>query len=75
MRRLYSGQIGGKILSVCGYRDGREYRYGLFLDLVLFRLVTPPLLSGVVVPYLIRGVWFPSCLPLEGTGRIQIFGL
>jgi hypothetical protein len=39
-----------------------------------FRLVAPPILSGVVASYLVRGVWFPSRLPLEGTGYIQDFG-
>jgi hypothetical protein len=27
---------GGEILPVCGYRDGKEDRYGSFLCLVLF---------------------------------------
>jgi hypothetical protein len=36
-------------------------------------LVVPPLQSVVVGPYLFRGAWFPSHLPLEGTGLIQIF--
>jgi hypothetical protein len=31
-----------------------------------FRLVPPPLQSGVVGPYLVRGVWLLSCLLLEG---------
>jgi hypothetical protein len=26
-------------------------------------------------PYLVHVVWFPSYLPLEGTGRIHNFGL
>jgi hypothetical protein len=28
----------------------------------------PSLHLGVVGPYLIQGVWFPNCLPLEGIG-------
>jgi hypothetical protein len=32
-----------EIPSVCDYRDEREDWYRLFLDLVLFRLVAPPL--------------------------------
>jgi hypothetical protein len=36
----------------------------------LFRLVGSPLQPGVVAPYLVQGAWFPSHLPLEGTGRI-----
>jgi hypothetical protein len=34
----------------------------------------PPLSAGVVGPYLVRGVWFPNRLLLEGTGHIQNFG-
>jgi hypothetical protein len=74
MRRIYSGQEGGEILPIHGYREGRWDRYGSFPSLVLFKLVSPPLQSGVVGPYLVRGAWFPSCLPLEGTYHIQIFG-
>jgi hypothetical protein len=29
----------------------------------------------VLGPYAVRGVWFPSCLPLEGTDCIQNLGL
>jgi hypothetical protein len=74
IRKIYSGLVGGKILVVCGDRDGREGRYESFPDLIRFRLVAPPLQSGVVGPYLVQGTWFPSHLPLEGTCRIQIFG-
>jgi hypothetical protein len=35
--------------------------------LVLFRLVVPPLQSGVVGPYPVRGIWFPRNFLLEGT--------
>jgi hypothetical protein len=35
--------------------------------------VVPPLQSGMVGSYLVRGAWFPSHLPLDGTGRIHIF--
>jgi hypothetical protein len=37
--RLYSGQTGDEILPAHGYHDGREDWHGLFLGLVLFRLV------------------------------------
>jgi hypothetical protein len=47
---------------------------GLLLGLVLFTLVAPPLEPRVVGPYAVWGVWFPSRLPFEGTGRIQNFG-
>jgi hypothetical protein len=42
-RRSYSGQTGGEIMFVHGYRYGREDRCGLLTDLVLFSLVVPPL--------------------------------
>jgi hypothetical protein len=48
MWRVYSGQIGGEILSVYGYHDGREDRYESFLSLIPFRLVAPPLQPGVL---------------------------
>jgi hypothetical protein len=66
-RRIYIGQTSAKILSVCGYRDGRENWYESFQSLVPFRLVAHPLQLGVVRPDLIHGAWFPSCLPLEET--------
>jgi hypothetical protein len=47
----------------------------LFPRLVLFMLGAPPLQPRVVGPYPVWGVWFPSHLPLEGSGRIQNFGL
>jgi hypothetical protein len=68
--RFYSGPIGDEMLPVGGYRDGKEDLYGLLSGLVLFRLVAPPLNPGAVGPYPIRGAWFPSHLPLEGTGHI-----
>jgi hypothetical protein len=52
-----------------------EDRYGSLSDLILFRLVTPPLQPGEVVPYLVWGVWFSSCVLLEEIGRTKIFGL
>jgi hypothetical protein len=42
-RRIYSGWVGGKILTAHRYCDGREDRYRFFLGLILFRLVGPPL--------------------------------
>jgi hypothetical protein len=72
---IYYGQIGDEILPIHCYCEGRKDQYKLFLGLVLFMLVAPPLLSGVVGPYPVRGAWFPSCLLMEETGHIQIFGL
>jgi hypothetical protein len=39
-----------------------------------FVWVTSPLQSEVVGPYLVRGIWVPNHLPLEGTSHIQNFG-
>jgi hypothetical protein len=52
-------------------------RCGLLLGLVLFRLVVPPLQSGVVGLYPIRCTCFPSHVSLEGTGlmRFSIVGV
>jgi hypothetical protein len=52
---IYSGQTGGKILSIRGYCDEREDRYISFMGLVLFRLVAPPLQQGVVGLYPVWG--------------------
>jgi hypothetical protein len=52
----------------------KKRKRGLLLGLVLFSLVVPPLQPRVVGLYLVWGVWFPSRLPLEGTGRIQNVG-
>jgi hypothetical protein len=68
MRRIYNGQTGGSILPAHGYYDT-----DLFLGPILFyRLVAPLLQLGVVGRYLEWGAWFPSHLPLEQTGQIQI---
>jgi hypothetical protein len=61
-------------MSVRGYCDAREDRYGSFLGLVLFRLVAPLVQIGVVGPYLVHGTWFPSHIPLERTSRIPFVG-
>jgi hypothetical protein len=45
------------------------------MGLILFRLVALPLQPRVVGSYLVWSTWFSSRLPLEGTDRIQIFGL
>jgi hypothetical protein len=37
-------------------------------------MLVPPLQPRVVGPYPLRGVWFPSHLPLEGTDGIKNFG-
>jgi hypothetical protein len=68
MRR--SRLAGGEILPVYVYQDGGPYCRGLLPGLVLFRLVVSPLQPGVAGSYPIQNVWFPSRLPLEGTGRI-----
>jgi hypothetical protein len=67
---IYTVLIGGKIRTIRSYRDGREDRYGSFQGLVLSRLVAPLLPLGVVGQYPVRGTWFPSHLPLQGTGHI-----
>jgi hypothetical protein len=72
-RRL--GQTSGEIIHVRSYRRVEKWRRDLLLRLVLFGLVAPPLQPGVVGPYPVHGVWFSSRLPLEGTNRIQNFGL
>jgi hypothetical protein len=44
------------------------------MGLDLFRLVAPPLQRGVVGPYPVRGVWFPTHPSLIGTDCFQNFG-
>jgi hypothetical protein len=58
---------GGEILPTHSYRDKGWYWCRLLPGLVLFRLVVHPLQPGVVGPYLIQSIWFPSHLPPEGT--------
>jgi hypothetical protein len=72
--RIYGRQTGGEIPPAHGYHYEREGQYGIFLGLVLFWMVAPPLQPGAVGSYLVWGAWFPSHLLLEGTGHIQIFG-
>jgi hypothetical protein len=43
------------------------------VGLVLFRLLVPPLQSGVVGSYLVWGIWFSSRLLLQGTGPYPDF--
>jgi hypothetical protein len=64
------GQTGGKILPTYVYRNEEERWCRLLPGSVLFWLVAPPLHLGMVGPYLVRGVWFPSYLLLEGTDHI-----
>jgi hypothetical protein len=64
-------QIGGEILSTHVYHSGVKRMHGLLLGLILFRLVIPPLQSGVVGLCPVRDVWFPNHLPLEGTNHVQ----
>jgi hypothetical protein len=61
---------GGEILLAHVYRNEGKRRCGLLPSLVRFRLVPRPLQLGVVGPYSVRGVWFPSHLLLEGTDHI-----
>jgi hypothetical protein len=68
------GQIGCEILTVHVYRNEEERRCELLQGSVLFRLVVPPLQTGVVGSYPVLSIWFASRLLLEGTGRIQNFG-
>jgi hypothetical protein len=67
------GEPGRLVVKSCPpmtiINEGKRWS-GLLPGLVLFRLVAPPLQLGVMGPYPIRGVWFPSHLLLEGTGRI-----
>jgi hypothetical protein len=71
--RSYNEWTGDEITFICGYRGEREDRNGFGLGLVLFRLVAPPLQPGVVEPYPVRGAWFHSRLPLEGTESYSEF--
>jgi hypothetical protein len=73
--RRQNGQIGGEILYAHVYCNEGKQRRGLLPGLVLFRLVAPPLQVGVVGPYPVWGVWFPSRLLLEGTEHIHNCGL
>jgi hypothetical protein len=59
-----------KILPAHVYHNEERQRHGLFSGLVLSMLVVRPLQPGVVGPYPVRDVWFPSHLLLEGTGHI-----
>jgi hypothetical protein len=65
-----AGQTSGEILPAHIYHNEEERWCELLPGSVHFRLVAPPLRPGVVGPYLVQGVWFPSRLLLEGTGRI-----
>jgi hypothetical protein len=67
-------QVVKSCLPTTIINEGKRWS-GLLPCLVLFRLMAPPPQSGVVGPYLALGVWFLSHLPLEGTDRIQNFGL
>jgi hypothetical protein len=60
------GLTAGEIPPTQIYCIDEERLYELLASLVLFRLVGP---------YLVRYVWFPSRLLLEGIGHIQNFGL
>jgi hypothetical protein len=50
---------GGDVLPACSYWDGKKDWCRVLTVLVLFRLVVPPLLPGVVGPYLVQSIWFP----------------
>jgi hypothetical protein len=65
-----SGLTGDEILPAHDYHNTGKCLRGLLLGLVLFKLVAPPLQPRVVESYSIHGVWFPSHLLLEGSGRI-----
>jgi hypothetical protein len=69
------GQTGDKIQFVCAYHRVEKWRHGFPPGLILFRLAAPPLQTGVVGPYLVWGIRFPSRLLLEGNSRIQNYGL
>jgi hypothetical protein len=52
--------LGGKILTVRGYRDGIEDRYRSFPGLIRFWLVAHPLQPGVVGPNQVRVLGSPT---------------
>jgi hypothetical protein len=68
-----TGQTDGEILPIYVYHNEEERWYGLLPGSDFFRLIAPPLQSGVVRLYLIHGVWFSSHLLLEEIDRIQKF--
>jgi hypothetical protein len=70
-----NGQTCGEILPAHIYHNEEKQRCQFLLGSDLFRLVDPPLQPGLVEPYPVRGVWFPSHFRLEGTSHIHNFGL
>jgi hypothetical protein len=55
LRIRLDGLIAGKIMPAHGYQNGGSDWCGLLPSRVLFRLVVPPLQSGVMEPYLVCG--------------------
>jgi hypothetical protein len=53
---MWKRLTGDKILPTRDYRNEKKQWCGLLSDLVLFRLVAPPLQAGVVGLYLVQGV-------------------
>jgi hypothetical protein len=52
----------------CGHHDGIKGLVQIAPGFSSFKLVVLSLQLGEVGPYLVRGTWFPNCLPREGTG-------
>jgi hypothetical protein len=65
---------GGEFLPAYYYDNRGVHWHGLLPDLVLSKLVVPPLQPRMVGPYPICDVWFPNGLLLVGTGHNQIYG-
>jgi hypothetical protein len=55
-RRVYDKRTGCEIMSVHACRDETEDQYVSLSDLILFRLMAPPLQPGEMESYLIWGV-------------------
>jgi hypothetical protein len=73
LRIKWTELIGNEILPTHGCQDGGKGLVRIAPGSSFFRLVVSPLQSGVVGPYPVRGMWFPSLLPLERTGLYPVF--
>jgi hypothetical protein len=74
-RGRWDWQTGGRIMPARSYHTVGKVKVWITPGISSFRLVAPPLQPRVVGLSPVWGVGFPICLPLEGTGHIQIFGL
>jgi hypothetical protein len=48
-----------------------KWMWRVTLKISLFRWVAPPFQPRVGAFYMLRGVWLPNCLPLEGVNHIH----